>query len=269
MRTPAGRPSPARRSLSYSLGEAFGRGRRRPPPARLAAAVKTWLLAQIARKRAAPSAHSAETTPEPFALVALCSTTRAWLFSAPGQSLRPARRKKRGSSRRWCRSPSGKSHRCCPRGRAARPHSHKAPSRRHLVDDLLACVGERGRQTGQQCASVRTAGIRSKPGRAATISAGSSCRTKTRAIRAVCRAHYRARADVNGGTTRSNLAPTDNRVPISGPLDRRRVAGVNHPQLTAEKAMKRRELFGGIMKRPLRVRSSRRLGRRPRRARAG
>jgi hypothetical protein len=34
---------------------------------RATAAVKTWLLAQIARKRTAPSAHSAETTPEPFA----------------------------------------------------------------------------------------------------------------------------------------------------------------------------------------------------------
>jgi hypothetical protein len=63
-------------------------------------------------------------------------------LTAPCQSPRPARRRKPGSSRRWCRSPS------------ADDVGDTGPARigkagRHFVDYLLALVVERRRQAGK------------------------------------------------------------------------------------------------------------------------
>src|ERR1700730_11074055 len=68
--------------------------------------------------------------------------TRAQFLPAPCQSPRPARRRKPGSSRRWCRSPS------------ADDVGDTGPARigkasRHFVDYLLALVVERRRQAGK------------------------------------------------------------------------------------------------------------------------
>ena len=54
---------------------------------------------------------------------------RVRMLGARCRSLLPARRKKPGSSTRWCRSPSGRSRRGCPRGRALRRRVRRGPSR--------------------------------------------------------------------------------------------------------------------------------------------